>query len=316
LFSRAQGEHVTGRDYTMTESTTGRANGLPARYGRWALVAGASAGLGAAFAASGASHGFDLLLVARRQGVLEEVASKLADEHGVATRCIVADLGRPDIDEVIGEATDALDVGLFLYNAAAEPEGRFLDVSLEELRINIAVNCWTPTALSHRIGTQMVERGRGAIVIVSSMAALQGIKMFAGYGAAKAYELILAEGLWDEFREHGVDVVGYVVGATASANFKDAAPDAYDGLAGGSTIGSRILSPSTPQEVAERLFERLDAGPRQYSNEQDESTAVAAAARPRNEVVQAMGEITSRLARSSSQESSRKNEAGGMTKDG
>jgi short-subunit dehydrogenase len=243
-------------------------------------------------------------LVARRQGVLEADASQLAGEYGVATRCIVADLGRPDIDDVIGEATDALDIGLFLYNAAAEPEGRFLDVSIEELRINIAVNCWTPTVLSHRIGAQMVERGRGAIAIVSSMAALQGIKMFTGYGAAKAYELILAEGLWDEFREHGVDVVGYVVGATASANFRGAAPDAYDDLAGGSAAGSRILSPSTPQDVAERLFERLDAGPRQYSNAHDEDAAMAAAARPRNEVVQAMGEITSRLARFSSRGSS------------
>ena len=126
-------------------------------------------------------------------------------------------------------------------------------MSLEELRINIAVNCWTPTVLSHRIGAQMVERGRGA---------------------------------------------------TASANFKGAAPDAYDDVAGGSTAGSRILSPSTPQDVAERLFERLDAGPRQYSNAHDEDAAAAAAARPRNEVVQAMGEITSRLARFSSPGSS------------
>ena len=141
------------------------------------------------------------------------------------------------------------------------------------------------------------KRTRIAIVMVTSMAALQGIKMFTTYGAAKAYELILGEGLWDEFHERGVDVVSYVVGATASANFQGAAADAYAGGDAPAELAARILQPARPEDVAVRLFARLDGGPRQYSHDVDEAAAEAAAARPRAEVVAAMGEITVGLAR-------------------
>ena len=270
---------------------------LPQRYGGWALVAGASAGLGAAFAAEAARRGFAVALIARRGRELNETAARIRGDHGVETRAIVADLSDADIGRVIEHETDGLDIGVMIYNAAAEPEGRFLDVSLEEHRLNIAVNCWTPTVLAHQFGRQMVHRGRGAIALVSSMAALQGIKMFTTYGAAKAYELILGEGLWDEFRECGVDVVSYVVGATASANFQGAAADAYAGGTAPTALAARILQPARPEDVAARLFERLDAGPRQYSHDVDEAAAQAAAVRPRAEVVAAMGEITAGLAR-------------------
>jgi short-subunit dehydrogenase len=272
-------------------------NQLTTRYGRWALVAGASAGLGAAFAAEAASLGFDVVLLARRDRELRETASRISDLHGVETRVIVADLADPEIGRVVERATERLDIGVLVYNAAAEPEGRFLDVPLEEHRLNIAVNCWTPTVLAHQLGRQMVQRKRGAIVLVSSMAALQGIKMFTTYGAAKAYELILGEGLWDELRDQNVDVVSYVVGATASANFRGADKDAYANVPAPAALAGRILDPARPEDVARRLFARLDAGPRQYSHDVDEEAAQAAATRPRAEVVEAMGRITVGLAR-------------------
>ena len=270
---------------------------LTQRYGQWALVAGASAGLGAAFATEAARCGFDVVLLARRDGALNETAARIRDEHGVETRTIVADLADPNVGDVIAHDTDGFDIGVVVYNAAAEPEGRFLDVPLEEHRLNIAVNCWTPTVLAHQFGGQMAHRGRGAIAIVTSMAALQGIKMFTTYGAAKAYELILGEGLWDELREHGVDVVSYVVGATASANFRGAAADAYSQGTAPAALAARILQPARPEDVAARLFQRLDAGPRQYSHDVDEAAALAAELRPRAEVVAAMGQITAGLAR-------------------
>jgi short-subunit dehydrogenase len=98
-----------------------------ARYGGWAFVAGASAGLGAAFAREAARLGFDIVLLARRAEVLEETASALRAEYGVQTRCIVADLAAPDIDDVIGAATADLDIGVVIYNAAAELYGAFID---------------------------------------------------------------------------------------------------------------------------------------------------------------------------------------------
>ena len=167
------------------------------RYGPWAVVAGASAGLGAAFADEVARRGTNVILCARRSDVMERTAAELRDRHGVEVRTVTVDMGSPDLDDVVAAATDDVEVGLFIYNAAAEPQGRFLTTPTDELLTNITVNCVAPTVLTKRFAAAMVSRGRGGIVLVSSMGALQGVKIFAAYGAAKAYELILGEGLWD-----------------------------------------------------------------------------------------------------------------------
>ena len=133
---------------------------------------------------------------------------------------------------MVADRTADLDVGVFVYNAAAAPEGWFLEMDDADDRWNATVNCLTPAALTRHLGRRMQELvGRGAIgLLVSSLAVLQGTKWFTTYGASKAYQLILAEGLWDEFRSYGVDVVGYAVGATVSTGFQGAAGgDAYAG---------------------------------------------------------------------------------------
>ena len=123
------------------------------------------------------------------------------------------------VDAIVA-ATGGLEVGTLVYNAAAEPRGYFLEVPAAEHLDNITVNCTVPTLLCHHFGRAMAARGRGAIALVSSMGALQGGKVFASYFAAKAYEWILAEGLWAELGEAGVDAVAYVVGATRTENYK------------------------------------------------------------------------------------------------
>jgi short-subunit dehydrogenase len=148
----------------------------------------------------------------------------LRERHGVRTRALVADLGAPDAAEQVLHAIADLDLGVAVYNAAAESDGPFAESALDPLRLNVAVNVWTPTALAHGLGNRFIQRGRGALALVSSMGALAGIARFAAYGAAKAYELILAEGLWDEWRPHGVDALGYVVGATARFGWRPAEP--------------------------------------------------------------------------------------------
>jgi uncharacterized protein len=268
-----------------------------ARYGGWALVAGASVGLGAAFARESARLGFDVVLLARRADLLEETAASIRAEHGVATRCIVADLAQDDIADVVAEQTADLDVGVLVYNAAAELYGPFLTLDHDTHRTNIAVNCFTPTVFAEHFGARMRERGRGAIAIVSSLAALQGARYLTIYAASKAYELILAEGLWEEFGDFGVDALAYVVGATSSTSWHGAAPSAYAGAEELSALQARILQPATPEEVAARLFTVLHLGPRQYSNLVDEAAAQEAAAKPRAEVVQAMAAVTVGLAR-------------------
>ena len=268
-----------------------------ARYGGWVLVAGASAGLGAAFARESARLGFDVVLLARRGDALEETAASIRTEFGVATRCIVADLAQDDIADVVAAQTADLDVGVVVYNAAAELYGPFLTLDHDSHRTNIAVNCFAPTVLAEHFGARMRDRGRGAIAIVSSLAALQGTRYLTIYAASKAYELILAEGLWEELGDHGVDALAYVVGATASSSWYGPAPAAYTDAEELSALQARILQPATSEDVAARLFTVLHLGPRQYSNLVDEAAAQEAAPKPRAEVVQTMAAVTIGLAR-------------------
>lgn len=268
-----------------------------ARYGGWAFIAGASAGLGAAFAREAARLGFDVVMLARRAEVLESAAAAIRADYGVATRCIAADLARDDIVEVVASHTADIDVGVVVYNAAAELYGLFIEQDAEIHRTNLAVNCFTPTVLSTHFGARMRQRGRGAIAIVSSLAALQGTRYLAIYSASKAYELILAEALWEEFGDFGVDALAYVVGATVSESWRGAADDAFKNTDELSPLQARILAPATAHDVAARLFEVLPYGPRQFSNPVDEQAALESAGKPRDEVVRAMADVTIGLAR-------------------
>jgi short-subunit dehydrogenase len=177
------------------------------RYGRWALVVGGSDGLGAAFADGLAARGLDLVLVARRQDVLADRARRLRDAHGVLVRTVVLDAAGTDAPARIAQHTDDLDVGLLVCNAARAPTGAFLDLAVDELDRVLALNCRLATRLAHHFGARMAERGRGGIVLLSSMAGAQGSAWIAQYAATKAYLRVLAEGLWAELAPCGVDVI-------------------------------------------------------------------------------------------------------------
>jgi short-subunit dehydrogenase len=266
-------------------------------YGGWALVAGASAGLGAAFAHESARLGFDVVLLARRAEVLAETASTIRETYGVRTRCIVADLAQDDIGDVVATETGDLDIGVMIYNAAAEIYGPFTSMSDADHRTNLAVNCFAPSVLSRQFGLRMRDRGRGAIAIVSSLAALQGTRYLAIYGASKAYELNLAEAMWEEFGDFGVDVLSYVVGATVSESWIGAADGAFVDTPDLPPLQRRILQPATAADVATRCFTVLRDGPRQYSTLIDETTSQELATWPRDRVVRAQADITIGLAR-------------------
>ena len=189
------------------------------RYGPWALVAGASEGLGASFSRQLASRGLNLLLLARRPGPLEELAETLRQEHGVEVRTESVDLASPDLKEQLAELTDELDLGLFIYNAAYAPIDTFLDCELEDHLKVVDVNVRGPLTLSHYFGKRFAKRGRGGIILMSSMSGMQGTAMVANYAASKAYSMILAEGLWHELGRSGVDVLACIAGATLTPNY-------------------------------------------------------------------------------------------------
>ncbi|HVU70342.1 MAG TPA: SDR family NAD(P)-dependent oxidoreductase, partial [Ktedonobacteraceae bacterium] len=171
------------------------------RYGPWALVAGASEGLGAEFATQLAARGLNLLLIARREDVLEEISARLRREYAVQVRALALDLARDDLAQVLGEATSDLEIGLLVYNAALSMIGPYFTISLEDHLREIAVNCRAPMTLAYLLGLPMLKRGRGGILLMSSLGGAQGSALLVNYTATKAYNRLLAEGLWDELRE-------------------------------------------------------------------------------------------------------------------
>jgi len=193
------------------------------KYGPWAVIAGASEGIGEHAARQLAASGLSLLLVARRASVLDDLRdSILADDAapGVEVRCVAQDLAAEDAAKRLLDAIGALDVGLLFYNAGADVSATaFLDRAADEVLGMVRRNVVTATALCHALGRRMRDRGRGGIVVMSSGAAIAGAALIATYAATKAYQQVLCEGLWAELDGTGVDVVCVMAGTTATPAF-------------------------------------------------------------------------------------------------
>jgi short-subunit dehydrogenase len=223
-----------------------------ARHGPWALIAGASEGIGAAFARRIAAAGINVALVARREERLQAVADELATGHGVDTRVIALDLSVPGAEDRLFARTADLEVGLLVYNAGADDHAAFfLDVPVEEWVKLVQRNCVVPLRAAHHYGAAMVARGRGGVILVTSGAAWAGGARLATYGATKAFDLVLGEGLWAEWRDRGVDVLALVVGATATPAF----------LRLLERVGSKMEGLADPDDVAAEGLAHLADGP-------------------------------------------------------
>jgi uncharacterized protein len=186
-----------------------------AKYGPWALVAGASDGVGAAFAEGLAQRGVNVVLLARRQEVLDQVAAGIESHTSAQTRTLAIDLAQPDAASAIADATGDLEIGFLVYCAGADPNYQpFLSNSIAAAEAMVQRNCMVPMQLSHHFAQSMVERGRGGIVIFGSGAGLAGGPNMVAYGATKAFDMVFAEALWAELRDTGVDVLGLILGKT------------------------------------------------------------------------------------------------------
>lgn len=185
------------------------------RYGPWALVAGASEGTGAAFARQLAAEGFDLILVARREGPLQDLAEELARDYGVACVTGSIDLSRADAADRMAELAGPREVGLLILNAGADPYGAsFLDGALIDWETLVGRNVMTTMRACHRFAGPMRDRRRGGIVLVGSGACYGGLPGIAAYAGSKAFELVFGEALWAELQPHGVDVLNLIMGRT------------------------------------------------------------------------------------------------------
>jgi len=189
------------------------------RYGPWAMIAGGSQGLGAAFAHEIGRRGVNLLLLARRPGPLEETAAALRSRHGVQVKTAAVDLAAPGFLEAVEEAASGLEIGLLVCDAAHSHTGRFLDSDLSTCLRILDTNCRAPHSLLHRYGSRMAERGRGGILVMSSLSAFWGSPYVAVYGATKAFLVNLSEALWRELGARGVDVTVCTAGPVLTPNY-------------------------------------------------------------------------------------------------
>ena len=221
------------------------------RYGPWAVVAGASEGLGAEFARQLAARGLHLVLIARRSGPLEQHARALADAFGVQTRALAVDLASPDLLRTLRERTAGLEVGLLVYNAAQSVIGPYLEQDVAAHLRMIDVNCRAPVVLVHELGRGMAARRRGGIILMSSIAGLQGSALIATYAATKAFDLVLGEALWEELRGQGVDVLAFLAGATRTPNFEGSNP----------RTTSVLSAPMEPEPVVREALAALGTRP-------------------------------------------------------
>ncbi|MEN9359410.1 MAG: hypothetical protein RL095_945 [Verrucomicrobiota bacterium] len=187
---------------------------LKDRYGAWALVTGASSGIGRVFADKLAKQGFDLLICARRQELLVEVAKDLSSRHGCQVKIQVADLSRPEGTESLISSCRELDISFVISNAGTGWPGAFGAVSCDEEKQLIQLNCLTPMSLAHHFLPRMKSARRGGLILVSSLMGFQGVPFMASYSATKAYLLNFGEALFHECREEGVDVLVLAPGAT------------------------------------------------------------------------------------------------------
>lgn len=188
------------------------------KYGPWAVVAGASEGLGAAFANSLARRHINVILIARRKHLLDKLADDLMSTFDIEASVVAMDLGDQEQIRRFVESIE-VDVGLLVYNAAYAPVGKFTDLSADDLARVVDVNVTAPLLLSRLLAAPMLARQRGGIILMSSLAGTQGSPRIATYAASKSFNAILAEGLWAELKHGGVDVITSRAGAIRTPGY-------------------------------------------------------------------------------------------------
>ncbi|MCB9627835.1 MAG: SDR family NAD(P)-dependent oxidoreductase [Sandaracinaceae bacterium] len=197
---------------------------LASKYGPYALILGGTAGIGAGFSAALARAGVSPLVVARAADAPGEFAQRLAAETGCDARGFALDLADDDAIAEVAELTAELDVGLVVYVAAVSLVGPFESHSAEAKRRALSVNCRGPLETCDVFLPRLRARGRGGLILMSSASGHQGTGWVSTYAATKAFNTVLAEGLWWEYREQGVDVLAVEAGRTETPTYRGQRP--------------------------------------------------------------------------------------------
>lgn len=236
------------------------------KYGPWALITGASEGTGAAFARQIAAQGVNLILIARREGPLAELAEQV---RALGAECVTAsvDLSHPDAAAKIAAVAGDREVGLFIANAGADTNGsNFLETEAENWDQLININVVTTMRNCHHFAGPMKQRGRGGIIIVGSGACYGGLSGLAVYCGSKAFALAFGEGLWAELRHHGVEVLNLILGRTDTPAHRKILEET------GQAIPANMAD---PEDVVRLGLERLPHGPIQNWGETDDTIGMS-----------------------------------------
>jgi uncharacterized protein len=236
------------------------------KYGPYALVVGGSYGLGAAFANAIAQRGVHLILVARDEARLTATAEQIRAAHGVEVDTFAADVA--DVESVKQQLKNLdREIGLLIYDAAYAPIGLLENVTEQQLVTTTDVNVKGPLLLAKLLSGPMIERGRGGILLMSSLSGSHGSPKLAAYAATKSFNAILAEGLWHELKPHGIDVVACMAGAIRTPGYEAAegakpAPGTMDAAqvaeqALGALGSGPIVIPGPVNKIARFMLTRL-----------------------------------------------------------
>ncbi len=189
-------------------------NNMRERYGDWALVTGASSGIGYVFAQKLATSGINLVIAARRIDLLNDLSQQLTKDHGVQLRCLQIDLSQDDCLKSIVETCRDIEVGMIVNNAGSGVPRPFSQSDFEIEKALIRLNCTSPAEITHHFLPGMLARRKGAILFVSSLMGFQGVPYMANYSATKGYLLNFGESLHHECKDQGVDIMVLAPGAT------------------------------------------------------------------------------------------------------
>ena len=257
------------------------------RYGPRAVVAGGATGMGAEYCRQIAATGIDLVILDRDESGLAATAAELrAAPDAVDVVTAVVDLGQPRerLLELIRRAVGDFEIGLLVANAAWSPVGRFLDMELADLLTAIDINCRAPVVLVHELGARMAARGRGGIIVMSSLAAEAGAANVALYSATKAFDLVLAEGLWYELRDRGVDVIAIRPGSTRTPGWQSSQP-----------ASGELEGVMEPDEVVREALAALGTTPSIAAGAANRAAEAMFRGMERRDVIELMSGITSQL---------------------
>src|SRR4030042_1416630 len=189
---------------------------LKTKYGEWALITGASSGIGKEFALRFAGKGMNVILIARRGKLLRALSKEIKSNFKVKTLVIPIDLAKNDFMKKLLPKVGKKEIGILINNAGFGSIGEYTEIDMKHETAMVKLNCVVPTILTHHFSKQMIKRKKGAVIFLGSVAGFYPVPYMTTYAATKVFNIYLGNALWYELKKHNVDVLTLNPGGTAT----------------------------------------------------------------------------------------------------